>query len=151
MNLRTQRGLSTVEFALLGLLLMALLIGIVEFGRAMFTIDILQEGARRGARVAAVCPVNDPAITEAALLIDDLPGLTEENVLVEYLDADGTVLGDPAGADYLAIHFVRVRMVGHLLDVSLPFTALTFDMPAASSILPRESLGVPRFGAAAAC
>ena len=62
MNRRTQGGLTTVEFAIVGLVLLTTLFAIIEFGRIVFTYNVLQEGARRAARVAAVCAVNDPAI-----------------------------------------------------------------------------------------
>jgi len=43
-----------VEFALVVVLLLPLLLGIVEFGRAWYTLHILQTAAREGARVCAL-------------------------------------------------------------------------------------------------
>jgi hypothetical protein len=144
---RLQSGITTVEFAIVGLLLIIVFLVVIEFGRVLFTYNVLQEGARRGARVAAVCPVSDPAITEAALLLD-LPGLTAANARTQYLAEDGAVLGDPAGEDYDDIRFVRVSIVEYDFDVFIPAPLLPTRLRARefAVTLPRESLGVPFTG-----
>jgi hypothetical protein len=150
MNPKAQRGLTTVEFAIVGALALALIFYVIEFGRILFTMNMLDESARRGARVAAVCNVGDAAITDAALFVS-LPGLTATNVTTEYLGDNGSVLGDPQGADYPSISFVRVRIDNYSFPVALPFVATLFSAPAISATMPRESLGVPYFGAPPAC
>ena len=55
-----QRGTTTVEFAIVGTVLMVVVFAVIEFGRALFVINMLTEATRRGARMAAVCPVSDP-------------------------------------------------------------------------------------------
>ena len=150
MGPRTQGGTTTVEFAIVGAVVLTLLFAIVEFGRIIYSLNVLDEGVRRGARLAAVCAVNDPAIANAAVLAP-LPGLSTSNVVTEYLSQNGTPLGDPAGADYTAIRYVRVRIVGYSFPIAIPFLVPTFTAPETSSTLPRESLGVPNFGAPATC
>jgi len=150
MNARRQRGTTTVEFAIVGAVTLMMLFTAIEFSRILFTLNMLDEGARRGARVAAVCDVGNGAITQATAFIR-LPGLTTSNVVVEYLDSAGSVLGDPSGADYGSITFVRVRIVNYSFPVAIPFIATTFGAPVIAATLPRESLGVPYFGAAPAC
>ena len=150
MSLSKQKGTTTVEFAVVGLLTLVLLFTIVEFGRILFSLNVLDESARRAARVAAVCAVGDGAITEAATFVS-LPNLTDANVVTEYLDENGAALGDPAGANYAAIEFVRVRLVNYTFPVAIPLIATVFSAPEISSTLPRESLGVPNFGAAPTC
>jgi|SRR5688572_25960047 hypothetical protein len=150
MNRSHQKGTTTVEFAVVGLLTLVLLFTIVEFGRILFSLNVLDESARRAARVAAVCAVGDAAITEAATFVS-LPNLTDANVAVEYLAENGALLGDPAGANYPAIEFVRVRIIDYSFPVAIPLIATAFAAPEISSTLPRESLGVPKFGVAPAC
>lgn len=150
MRSRNQRGTTTVEFAIMGAVVLVLLFAIIEFGRILFSLTVLQEGARRAARVAVVCAVDNTAIEDAAVFMQ-LPGLTTSNVLVEYLDENGNVLADPAGANYADIRYVRVRMVNYAFDIAIPFVTPTFTAPEFSSTLPRESLGVPHAGAAPAC
>jgi hypothetical protein len=150
MNRRRQRGTTTVEFAVVGLLTLVLLFTVIEFGRILFSLNVLDESARRAARIAAVCPVGDPAIGDAATFVD-LPNLTAANVVTEYLDANGAPLGDPAGADWGLIRYVRVRLVNYAFPIAIPLIAATFTAPEIASTLPSESLGVPYFGAAPAC
>jgi len=140
-----QRGTTTVEFAIVGAIVITILFAIVEFGRIVFTLNMLQEGARRSARVAAVCPVGDAAVANAAVFAT-LPGFSTANVVVEYLNQDGAVTGS-----FSAIRYVRVRIVDYSFPIAIPFINPTFDAPEFSSTLPRESLGIPSFGAAPAC
>lgn len=145
-----QKGATTVEFAVVGMLTLVLLFAVVEFGRILFSLNVLDESARRAARVAAVCPIGDSAISNAATFVS-LPNLSSTNVVVQYLNGNGSLLADPAGAEYPLIEYVRVRIVNYSFPVALPLIATVFTAPEVSSTLPRESLGVPYFGAAPVC
>ncbi len=52
-----------IEFALVLPLLLVLLFGITEFGRAWMTVNILTSAAREGARLAVVTAPDVPAVT----------------------------------------------------------------------------------------
>jgi len=80
--IRRQRGAQTVELALTFFTFIVILVGIVELIRALWMWTVLGEATRRGARVAAVCDINDPAIYRAATAIPI--GLTPANVTVAY-------------------------------------------------------------------
>lgn len=144
------RGVATVEFAIVGMLALVLIISIIEIARALFVYGALEESTRRAARVAVVCPINDPAITATALFTNDggtpiVAGLDADNLGVEYLTRAGALLGDPEGS-YTQIRFVRVRIQNfdHRLLIPLFFTSIR--MPDFETTLPRESLGVSREG-----
>ena len=130
--------------------------GSIEIARAFFVYTTLEEATRRGARVAAVCQVNDPAIREIAALSDGGPasdviyGLTTANIVVEYLDTAGNALGDPIGS-YGLIRYVRVRIVNYTYTGWIPFMNVVFTSPGFAATLPRESLGVPREGVVTPC
>lgn len=141
-----QRGVTTVEFAILGLLLLVVIFAIIEFGRLIFTLNVLQEAARRGARVATVCAVDSGGVAKAALLIARRTALSSGNVDVQYLDRNGKETG--AGG---VIHFVRVNVSGYKFRIYLPLVDREFELPEFSSTLPAESLGVPRLGEPPAC
>jgi Flp pilus assembly protein TadG len=151
----SQKGLSTVEFALVAAVLFVLIFSIVEVGRAFFVAAALDEATRRGARMAAVCPINDPAISQAAVYDNSvIPDLDVSDIAVEYLDNNGSVVGTPGtAAGFRLIRYVRVRVVGYQHQMFIPFAiGLTpFSMPEFSASLPRESLGIPRTGAITAC
>ena len=132
-------------------LTLVLLFTIVEFGRILFSLNVLDESARRAARVAAVCAVGNGAIAQAATFVT-LPNLTTPNIRHrvprrERRRARQTLLA-PATA---AIEYVRVRIVNYAFPVAIPLIAAAFTAPEISSTLPRESLGVPRFGVAPTC
>jgi len=78
------RGAAAVEFALLLPLLMLLVFGIVDFGRALNAQITLTQAAREGARLAALGEPNVVSSTQAAAT-----GLNPVNV---------TVTSCPAGA-----------------------------------------------------
>lgn len=141
------RGLSTVEFAVVGAVVFLILFGVIEVSRAAFTRAMLEEGARRAARLAAVCPIDDPYIVAAARFTDKdwgvriLPGLGADNVTLRYLDENGGVVGDPT-TDFTAIRFVRITIADHQVPLFIPFFDLTYKPGPVSSTQPAESLGV---------
>jgi Flp pilus assembly protein TadG len=51
---RDARGQSVIEFAIVLPLLLALVFGITEFGRALWTVNVMTSAAREGVRVAVV-------------------------------------------------------------------------------------------------
>ncbi len=146
---RYQNGTTTVEFAIVGAVLLTIMLAVVEFGRTLFTFAVLNEGTRRGARVAAVCPLNDPVIAQETAFAS-LPGLTTQNVAVEYLNQNAGVIANPAGS-FGAIEYVRVRIVNYQHQMWIPFLNLAFTSPEFAATLPRESLGVPREGVISPC
>lgn len=159
MNLRfAQRGVTTVEFAIIGAIVLFVLFSVIEVGRAVFAMNTLSETTRRAARIAAVCPINDPAIREVALF--NAPGggsgsrilrdLAPSNIAVEYLDRNGDVIADPVG-DFGQIQYIRTRIVNYQHRMLIPFRDYIFGTPEFSTTVRRESLGVPREGAIQAC
>jgi len=149
-----QRGLTTVEFAIVGLVLFVVLFGVFEVARMLWVFNALDEVTRRGARMAAVCQVNDPAIQQVAIFNDSgdvgpsrlIPGLTTANVELNYLDIDGNVLAEPDDTDFTAIEFVQVAITGFQHQVLIPTLFWTMQTPPFRTTLPRESLGVSREG-----
>jgi TadE-like protein len=158
MSVRRQLGVTTVEFAIVGTLMFIVLFGVIEFGRALFVLNVLGEATRRAARIAAVCPVNDPAPREVGLFNTPgggtesrfVRGLVPANFAIEYLDATGTVVANPT-ANFDQINFVRARIVGFQHEMLIPFATYLFNTPAFSTTLRRESLGVPRDGVIQPC
>jgi Flp pilus assembly protein TadG len=146
-----QSGVYIVEFAIVGSLVLLVLFGSVEVSRVFFTVNMLEEATRRGARVAAVCPVDSPAINRAAIFNSSgtgtasaiLPNLTTANVEVQYLDSAGVAVTDYAGdeARYRAIDFVRVQIVNYQHDMLIPGFIYSFQTRGYATTIPRESLG----------
>jgi len=135
---RLARGITTVEFSIVATALFMILFGVMEFGRLLYSFAVLAEGTRRAARLATVCPLNDAGITATANFAT-LPGFGSSNVQVSYLDASGASTGT-----YSNIAYVRVKIVGYAIPLSIPLINPTVTSPAFAVTLPRESLGVTR-------
>ena len=154
-----QTGLATVEFAIGSVAFFILLFGVIEVGRTLFTWNGLAEATRRGARVAAVCPVNHSAIRRIALLDEPtsngpspvLRGLTNAHLTLSYLDEDGSEVVSPGADGFGLIRYVRVEISGYQYLLNIPFAEALLTAPDFVTTLPRESLGIPRDGVVASC
>jgi Flp pilus assembly protein TadG len=141
-----QRGVTTVEFAIVGAVLFMVMFGVLEFGRALYVANALVESTRRGARTAATCPVGSPRPAQVAIIANAegasniASDLTTANVVVSYLDQNGAVIPNP-GASFTAIQYVQVRIVGYQLQMMIPFVMPELLMPDFVATLPKESLG----------
>lgn len=153
---RRQKGIAIVEFAIVGVLLMMVIFGVIETGRALFTVNALTEATRRGARMAAVCPVGDPKAASVAVFDSGggrsavVSGLTTANIDVSYLDVSGNVIANPAG-NFGSIRYVRARIVNFTQSLIIPFIMPSLSLSGFSTTLPRESLGIPRVGVVTPC
>lgn len=151
-----QRGVTTVEFAIIGAALFIVLFGVIEFGRALFVVNALTEATRRGARMAAVCPVGDTTPASVAVFGNGsgsstvVSGLTTGNVEIDYLDASGNVISDPT-ANFGLIRYVRTEIVNFPLPLIIPFVMPILKLSGFETTIPRESLGVPRSGTVQPC
>ncbi len=138
---RSQQGTTSVEFAVIGLVLFTVMFALIDLSRLFFDTAALDEATRRAARVAAVCPVNDPFVDQVALFEGLVPQLGAPHISVQYLDTDGSVVADPTGADYGAIRFVRVSIQNFQVQTFIPGFAGMITMPAFATTIPSESLG----------
>ena len=151
-NIYNQRGTTTVEFAIIGAVALLVMLGVMEMARMMFVVNALGESTRRGARMAAVCPVNDPQIAQTAIFNAAggtasplIRGLTTANIQLEYLTDLGTpipIAGVPTQAVFATIKYVRVQVINFNHDFILPIPIGPFAMPALPVTLPSESLGI---------
>ncbi|WP_223484351.1 TadE/TadG family type IV pilus assembly protein [Pseudomonas sp. A-RE-19] len=153
MNKKRMHGTYIVEFAFVGMLVFILLFGVVEMGRLYFTVNALDEAARRGARLAAVCNISDPVVLQRAIfnaagdsgtsqLITDL---TTSNLTLTYLDVNGAVVANPADTSgvngFRAIRYVQLSLQGFVFNLFIPGFGVPITLPAFKATLPRESLG----------
>ncbi|MGH8596018.1 MAG: TadE/TadG family type IV pilus assembly protein [Gammaproteobacteria bacterium] len=146
--MRGQKGVYSVEFAIVGAVFFLVLFGVIEIARALFVWNTIAEATRRGARVAAVCnPTNNTFVGQVAVFNAPgggsaspvLNGLTTGNVSVQYLNAGGT-----PGAVGAAIEYVRVSITGYTHQLIIPFlpaSVTNLTVPSFSTTLPAESLG----------
>lgn len=142
-----QRGTTVVEFALVSVIFFIVLFGVIDLSRIYFDVAALDEATRRGARLAAVCPVDDPLIARTAVFEGAggrstlVQGLGTEHISLQYLNANGDAVADPAGAGYGSIRYVRVSIQNFQVQTFIPFIMRTIDLPAFQTTIPSESLG----------
>ena len=154
---RRQNGLTSVEFAIVAFVVLLTIFGVVDISRIYYTVSMLDEVTRRGARVAAVCPVNDPAIPGIAIFSPGggtsplVNGLDTSDIVVEYLDDTGAPVSNPATTGFTSIEFVRVRInPSFQIQTLIPLIPqIIIPTPPMTTTMPRESLGIPRDGVAA--
>jgi len=148
---KNQRGLYVVEFAIIAAVMFTVLIGAIELSRMIWVWNTIDEATRRGARLAAVCPINDSSIPEVTVF--NSPGgganspilndLTTASVDVKYLEGDGVT----TTTTFEDVRYVRVAIncancTKYKFKPLIPFfSAAGFDLPAFETTLPSESLG----------
>ena len=134
---RHQRGSVVVELAIVGTGAFMLLLGCLEIGHMLFVWNTVAEATRRGARVAAVHTVGDPAVTTAVMTYSPfLTDLKSTNVTVSDLDSPGATPLVTANVKY-----VRVAVEGYEISLSLPIIDTAVPVPTFTTTIPAESLG----------
>lgn len=157
MNTRRMRGVYVVEFAIIGLLLFALLFGVLEMGRLYFTVNTLNEAVRRGARLAAVCDPTSPLEVQKVLrraifnAAEDSGGsnlirnLETADLTLTYLDGNGALVASPGDTSetggFRTIRYVQLRIDNFTFDLLIPVFGRQLTLPTFRATLPRESLG----------
>jgi Flp pilus assembly protein TadG len=126
-----QRGSTVVEFALVGSLLITLLLGITGFAHWIFTLEMVAEATRAGARMAAVCDVNDNTIKTA--IQNKVPQLSLQTAQINLAYV-------PNGCNKTNCQAVRVSLTGATYSPWFPAGATIFTIPPFTTTLPRESL-----------
>ena len=138
---RNQRGTTVVEFAVVALVFFTVLFALIDFSRLSWNLASLNEATRRGARVAAVCPANDPYVAQKALFGGLIPGLETQHIRVEYLNIDGTAVDPTTAVGYGSIRHVRVSIEGFQLQMFIPGLQQMISTPGFETTIPSESLG----------
>lgn len=124
-----QGGAAAVEFALIAIVFFSLLLGILEFGRVLFTYNSAVEATRYGARVAVVCDIGSAAIVSRMQLI--MPAIVSANVAVTY---------EPSTCVQSTCERVKVKIQGLSVTPLIPVLNVTLPVPSSETSLLRESL-----------
>lgn len=131
--------MAIVEFALVALLIFfPLLLGIMEFGRWLFTLNAAAEATRVGARLAVVCS-NSAAdigkIKERMRFF--VGGVTNAQISITYLPIDGCDTDWSAGATNRC-ESVTVQLNGATFTPLIPYFGVPLPIPPFTTTLPRE-------------
>jgi Flp pilus assembly protein TadG len=133
-----ERGATMVEFAIAVTVFLTSMFGVIEFGRALWVHNALTDAARRGARYATLHTPAEIANVKNVVVYGDeaggsqplVPNLTAENVTVNYSD--------------IAVNkgTVSVGITNYQFQFVIPLIGTTITMPAYSTTLTGESVGV---------
>ncbi len=136
---KRQRAMVLIEFALVALLVFfPLLLGIMEFGRWLFTLNAAAEATRIGARLAVVCGNSSNDIVN----IKDrmrffVNGVSREQISITYKPSAG------CNPDWSAdttnrCESVTVQLNGATFTPLVPYFGVPVAIPPFVTTLPRE-------------
>jgi Flp pilus assembly protein TadG len=125
---RRQRGAAIVEFALVAMIFFTLLIGMMEFGRWMFTLNAANEATRLGARLAVVCSISDMADIKSRMHAI-ASGIPVANMSIQYV---------PTGCTADTCQTVNVSLVSATFAPMIPLLGGNYPIPSFSTSLSRE-------------
>ena len=136
---RRQHGTAIVEFALVALLVFfPLLLGIMEFGRWLFTLNAAAEATRQGARLAVVCGNSSADITNIKAKMRFFIGtVTDGQIDITYQPASNCVTewtSDVANR----CQSVTVQLNGATFTPLIPYFGTPLPIPPFTTTLPRE-------------
>ena len=137
-----ESGASTVEFALVLIFFLTFFLGLMDFGRMLWTWNAASEATRWGARISVVC--NKATASEAFVLSKMqkfLPQLTASNLKVEWYDA-ADVISTTCNSTNCSGVSVRITGLNYQWLSPIGFANhAAIPMPGFSTYLPREIMG----------
>lgn len=124
---RRERGMATVELAIILMVLMFLVFGVMEFGWMFLRMQEVSNAARAGARVA-IRP--DSTNGDVETVVNNLlsqANITGASVSVSLEDISEAELGDPVtvtvAVDYASVGLLGVPLLSEWLPSTLTATA----------------------------
>lgn len=129
-----QQGSYIVEFALISAFLMMILIGIMEWGRIIYTWNLAAETTRYGARLAALCDKNSPSILRG--MQTRMPTIQASQINVNYYST-GMSLN---ACDASNCQLVEVSLQNIAISPLIPFLNLSLNAPPFRTTQLREAM-----------
>lgn len=121
--IKSEKGASVVEFAIILPILVMLVFGIFEFGVAYSKYIALTHAAREGARLAAVGLDKDPGFDLEQAIRERAPSVEIETITVE--NPEGSDIGDPVVVTVTGeIFFIEIPMAGKWGPIQLTSQAV---------------------------
>jgi hypothetical protein len=144
---KNQNGSTIAVFAIVSGVFFMIILGIIEFGRLLYTHNALTDAARRGARYAVVHTRGVTCVQNVVIYGEThvtgvncdptgpplINGLTTTNVVVEY---------DPPSGFSMNNGTATVKIQNYRFNLGIPFFRQTLTMPAYTTTLTAESAGL---------
>jgi hypothetical protein len=122
----SERGQSLVELALSFTILLMLLAGAIDFGRAFFTWVSLRDAAQEGAAYGSIDPTNIPEI---------------ENRVYNILESSNAV-PDPRSNVTVLRTILGQACLGYIIQIDVDYPTFPLTMPFLSSVIGTETLSI---------
>ncbi|WP_394152188.1 TadE/TadG family type IV pilus assembly protein [Vibrio maritimus] len=160
-----QKGITIIEFTMILLGALIMMFAAFEFGRYIFSMQMLNEMSRKAARLAVVCSISDrDDIADLPEVTENRPvGFVASNLSIEYVDNTGatvnvdnfsTLSEDDQNVILSQVRFVRAEITNYQFQffplLSFIGNAGAINTPSFPTILPIESLGIVRPNAGSA-
>jgi hypothetical protein len=133
-----ERGQSLVEFAVSAIVILLLLVGIADFGRAFFTYLAMRDAAQEGAAYGSICPRHYSQIIDRVLYTSDSPvDLADASTIrVEcdyWLDENEDGIMDPG--ETLACNSGFIPVAGTGIQIRVLYDDFVITTPLLGSII----------------
>lgn len=158
---KQERGATIAEFAVVALLFFTIVIGIIEFGRLLYTHNALTDATRRGARYASLhhgaTSADQLAVKNDVVYGDNatydakgnptspplINGLTTAMVNVQFVgvDADGNPATPGKTAYGQNLGTATVSIQNYQFNLSIPIVGRTLTLPKYTTTTMAESAG----------
>lgn len=122
----SEKGQSLVELALTFTLLLMMLAGAIDFGRAFFTWLALRDAAQEGAAFASIDPTNMAEIDSRIF-----------NIL-----ESSNAIPDPRMNVSIARTIYGQACLGNIVEIEVDYPTFQLSMPFLGSLLGRETLSI---------
>lgn len=128
-SVSNERGQSLVEFSLSMVLILVLLAGLVDFGRAVFTYMALRDAAQEGATYGAVNPAMTSAIEDRVYGSSTLlQGLQNPGEAISPITIDISIIGDAC--------------TGNGIQVDVAYEEFPLTMPFIGALIGSQTVGI---------
>jgi Flp pilus assembly protein TadG len=111
---RDQRGVAAIEFAMIAPIFFGLLVGIIDVGRYMWTLNTIQYAIDQGARAGVVQKLSTEDVT--GLVKGSLAGLNAAAINVDVTD-DAVSLSVAAATNYAFLFPISMFMSGTTISL----------------------------------
>ncbi|HZN09533.1 MAG TPA: TadE family protein [Pyrinomonadaceae bacterium] len=157
---KSERGAAVAEFAVACLFFFTMLIGIIEFGRLLYTHNALTDAARRGARYASLHSENPACVRNIVIYgekhVNDkcqptgpplVNGLNDPSVTIEVAYAGADLDNDPEDETPLDTDFgtnlgtATVAIQNFTFNLGIPLLNINITMPNYRTTMSAESAG----------
>ena len=135
---KKEDGQSLVEFAISAIIILMLLVGIADLGRALFTYLSIRDAAQEGAVYGAVCPLNAANIVSRVRMTSVTPVDLRDDVHVDIVctyeyrhPVSGNISTADCGTFFNNVYPLPVQAI----KVSVTFNDFAVTTPLAGSLL----------------